>query len=183
MPGARCYDRGMAARTQVSPEEYAGTAYEEPDRELVRGELTPRSMPDLVHGTVQARLASVVLSLTERHRLFAATEVRLQLAGDLFRVPDISVFHGALPAELVPTHPPYGVIEIVSRDDRYTEVLQRLDEYHRWGVPHVGVVDPGIEKFSVYDDGGLRTVDRLQFPGTDRAITMGELVEGLPHPA
>ena len=174
----------MATRVQVSPEEYMRTAYEGPDPELVRGELKPRGMPDLVHGAVQARLASIVLSLAERHRLFAATEVRLQLAGDLFRVPDVSVFSGALPAELVPTRPPHGVIEIVSRDDRYTEVLQKLDEYHRWGVPHVWLVDPWLERLSVYDESGLRAVDCLQFPGTDRAITIGELVEGVkPHPA
>ena len=27
--------------------------------------------------------------------------------------------------------------QVVSRDDRYTDLLQKLDEYHRWGVPHI----------------------------------------------
>lgn len=171
-----------ATRARVSPEEYLATAYET-DPELVRGELIPRSMPDLVHSGVQGRLIVIVGSLTGSHRLLPAPELRLRLADDLIRVPDISVFRGAFPAERVPTSPPYAVIEIVSPDDRHTELLQKLDEYHRWGVPHVWLVDPWLEKLSVYD-GDLRAVERLQFPGTDRAITIAELVADLkPYPA
>jgi Uma2 family endonuclease len=172
----------MATQPQVSPEEYLATAYEPPDPEFVRGGLIPRGMPDFVHGMVQARLAGIVLSLAEHHRLFPAIAVRLRLAYDLVRVPDISVFRDSVAAELVPTSPPHAIIEIVSRDDRHIELLQKLDEYHRWGVPHVWLVDPWLEKLSVYD-GDLRAIDRLQFPGTDRAITIGELVADLkPYP-
>jgi Uma2 family endonuclease len=71
------------------------------------------------------------------------------------------------------------VIEIVSRDDRHTELLQKLDEYHRWGVAHVWVVDPWLERLSVYDGSDLRLATDLGLPGTDRRITIGELVQGL----
>jgi Uma2 family endonuclease len=164
----------------VSIDAYLGTTFGGPDRELVRGEIVERSMPDLVHSGVQARLVAIILALTERCRLFAFPELRLRLADDVVRVPDVTIFRDAIPTALVPAEPPHCVIEIVSRDDRYTDVLEKLDEYARWGVPHVWVVDPWLGSLSVYDGTGLRRLPQLELPGTGRPITLAELVEGLP---
>jgi Uma2 family endonuclease len=150
-----------------------------PDVEYVRGEIVERGMPDLVHSGVQKRLIVLLAAMEDRHRLFAFPELRLRLAGDLFRVPDVAVFAEAPPAQLVPDHPPLCVIETVSRDDRYTELLQKLDEYHRWGVPHVWVVDPWPERSSVHDGSDLRQVPELRRPGTDRGFDIRDLVRGL----
>jgi Uma2 family endonuclease len=117
--------------------------------------------------------------MEDHHRLFAFPELRLRLAGDLFRVPDVAVFAGTPPWQLVPDRPPICVIEIVSRDDRFTELLQKLAEYHRWGVPHVWVVDPWLERSSVYVESGLRPVRELVLPGMDRGFAIGELIRGL----
>jgi Uma2 family endonuclease len=111
-----------------------------------------RSMPDLVHSGVQARLVAIILALTERCRLFAFPELRLRLADDVVRVPDVAIFREAIPTALVPAEPPHCVIEIVSRDDRYTDVLEKLDEYARWGVPHVWVIDPWLAWISTDRD-------------------------------
>jgi Uma2 family endonuclease len=37
----------------------------------------------------------------------------------------------------VPDTPPLIVVEILSPDDRLTEVREKLEEYRAWGVPHV----------------------------------------------
>ena len=117
--------------------------------------------------------------MEDLHRVYAFPELRLQLADDLFRVPDVTVFSGAPPSQLVPDRPPLCVVEIVSRDDRYTGLVQKLDEYHRWGVGHIWVVDPWLERLCVDDGSDLRQVADLGLPGTDLRITIGELIRGL----
>lgn len=174
----------VATAIRVTAEQYLHMAKgsDRPDVEYVRGEIVERSMPDLVHSGVQKRLIVFLAAMEEAHQLFAFPELRLRLAEDLFRVPDVSVFAEAPPSQLVPDRPPVCVIEIVSRDDRYTELLQKLDEYHRWGVPHVCVVDPWLERLSIYDGSDARQVPELRLPGMDRGITIGDLVRGLKTP-
>jgi Uma2 family endonuclease len=149
------------------------------DIEYVRGEIVERGMPDLVHSGVQKRLIVVFSAMEDSHRIYVFPELRLQLAEDVFRVPDVTMFSGAPPSQLVPDRPPLCVVEIVSRDDRYTELLQKLGEYHRWGVQHIWVADPWLERLSVYDGHDLRETAELGLPGTERRITIGELIRGL----
>lgn len=170
----------MATTIRVSPQDYLRMTKESdrPDSEYVRGEIVERGMPDLVHSGAQKRLIVIFSSMEDLHRVYAFPELRLQLAEDVFRVPDVTVFSGAPPSQLVPDRPPLCVVEIVSRDDRYTELLQKLDEYHRWGVQHIWVVDPWLERLSVYDGSDLRQIAELGLPGTDRRITIRELIRG-----
>lgn len=170
----------MATTIRVSPQDYLGTAKgsDRSDIEYVRGEIVERGKPDLVHSGAQKRLIVIFSTMEDLHRVYAFPELRLQLAEDLFRVPDVTVFSGAPPSQLVPDRPPLCVVEIVSRDDRYTELLQKLDEYHRWGVQHIWVGDPWLERLSVYDGIDLRQTAELGLPGTDRRITIDELIRG-----
>ena len=171
----------MATTIRVSPQDYLrmGKPSDRPDVEYVRGEIVERGMPDLVHSGVQKRLIVIFSTLEDLHRVYAFPELRLQLADDLFRVPDVAVFSGAPPSQLVPDRPPLCVVEIVSRDDRYTGLLQKLDEYHRWGVEHIWVVDPWLERLCVYDGSDLRQAADFGLPGIDRRLTIGELIRGL----
>jgi hypothetical protein len=57
----------------------------------------------------------------------------MRLAPDLYRIPDVAVFAEREPQETVPSRPPVVTIEIVSRDDRYSAVLEKLAEYQQWG--------------------------------------------------
>ena len=171
----------MATTVRVTRHEYLRMAkgLDRPDPEYVRGEIVERGMPDLVHSGVQKRLIVIFSTLEDLHRVYAFPELRLQLAEDVFRVPDVTIFSGAPPSQLVPDRPPLCVVEIVSRDDRYTELLQKLDEYHQWGVPHIWVVDPWLERLSVYDGSDLRQTADLSLPGVDRRLAIEELIRGL----
>ncbi len=155
-------------------------ASDRPDAEYVRGEIVARGMPDLVHSGVQKRLVVIFALVEDAEKRYAFPELRLQLAEDVFRVPDLAVF-GDVPTQLVPNRPPLCVVEIVSRDDRYTELLQKLDEYHRWGVSHIWVVDPWLERLSVYDGSDLRQTTELSLPGGPRRITIADLISGLKN--
>jgi Uma2 family endonuclease len=155
----------MASRLQVAPGEYLATSFDGTDREYVRGEIVERSMPNFLHGEVQFELAFRFRQLRDSHRLFGCSETRMRLAPDLFRIPDIALFAGSKPAEPVPSQPPLVVIEIVSPDDRYSEMHEKLAEYQEWGVANVWVVDPQRRTFAVYEGAALRTVSKLALAG------------------
>jgi Uma2 family endonuclease len=155
----------MPSRLQVAPAEYLSMSFADLDREYVRGEIVERSIPDYPHGKMQAALGARFWPLRQSHRLFVCSETRMQLAPDLFRIPDVAVFAGKEPDERVPSHPPMVVIEIISPDDRYSDVLEKLAEYRHWGVPHIWVIDPHRRTFASYDAGALLTVSTLTLPG------------------
>ena len=85
------------------------------------------------------------------------TELRLQLEPDIFRIPDVCVFTEK-PGKLVPDTPPLIAIEIVSKDDRHTELLEKLEEYRRFGIANIWLVDPWLRRLSIWDEAGLRSV-------------------------
>jgi len=155
----------MASRLQVSPAEYLSTSFEGTDREYVRGEIVERSMPDNPHSKTQGELIYRFRQLRDSHRFFARPELRLRLATDLYRIPDVSVFAGEEPAERVPSHPPLVAIEIMSPDDRYQALMDKLAEYEQWGVPNIWVIDPDRRTFAIYEAGTLRAVTQLTLPG------------------
>ena len=66
-----------------------------------------------------------------------------------------------MPALDVPDTPPFVVIEILSKDDRYAEVIQKLDEYREWGVPNIWLIDPITKHLSVHTDLGPQNVAAL----------------------
>jgi Uma2 family endonuclease len=57
------------------------------------------------------------------------------------------------------------VVEIISPDDRYSEVLEKLAEYRQWGASHIWVVDPHRRTLAVYDAGALLPASSLALPG------------------
>jgi len=155
----------MASHLQVAPSEYLSTSFDGADREYVRGEIVERSMPNFLHGEMQFELAFRFRQLRDSHRLFGCSETRMRLAPDLYRIPDIAVFAESKPDEPVPSRPPLVVIEIISPDDRYSEMLEKLAEYQQWGVANIWVVDPHRRTLAANEDEVLRTVPRLALPG------------------
>jgi Uma2 family endonuclease len=51
-------------------------------------------------------------------------------------IADIAIFAGSHPPS-VPETPPLVVVEILSNDDRYLDLMQKLEEYRDGGVPHI----------------------------------------------
>ena len=113
----------MATKALITPQQYLATQFER-EPELVHGELVERPLPNLIHGRTQQRLAVHLDGVG-----YCCTEVRMRLAEDLYRIPDVAVFEGTGPSEAVPTTPPLLVVEISSPDDRLDAMLQKLDEY------------------------------------------------------
>ena len=99
------------------------------------------------------------------HRTYAFPEQRVQVKPVRFRVPDVCVYVGAEPEEQVFRTPPFLIVEILSRDDRASDLQEKIDDYLTFGVPFVWVVDPRTRRGYIHTsadsreakDGVLRT--------------------------
>lgn len=138
--------------------------FDGPDREFVSGETVERNVGEKPHSKAQTRLAAIFEELRKSRPLYAFTELRLRLGPEICRIPDLAVFAGQEPAENVPSVAPLVAVEIVSREDRYTEIVGKLEEYRAWGVAHVWLVDPWMSRLYVYGAAGLREVPAFHLP-------------------
>jgi len=164
----------VSTKTEVSAEEYLHMTFEY-DAEFVRGEIVQRGEPDNLHSQLQLLILLRLAELGQRQPVFPRPELRLKLAPNVYRIPDISVFGNEEPDEEVPSHPPLAVIEILSPDDRYSVLIEKLEEYRTWGVPHIWVVDGPNRRFSIYSEAGLESVSSLGIPQYSFEITASDL--------
>ncbi len=164
----------MSTRALVPVEEYLRMSFDGPDPEYLDGELVERNLGDDSHSSTQARLAIFFGKRLERLRI--RTELHLRLSPTHIRIADFAVFLEK-PAERIPTSPPHIVVEIVSPGDRYTEIHDKLEEYRRWGIKHIWLVDPASQNFSVYDEAGLREVPALGLPEFELTIQKSDVFE------
>lgn len=156
-----------AATTLVSVEEYLRTSFPDGDREYVDGKIVERNFGEKSHGKTQGELILLFGALRRTHRTFAFPEQRVQVSRARFRVPDVCVYLGGEPDEEVFTTPPFLVVEILSPDDRASEVQETIDDYLRFGALHVWVIDPRLKRGWVHTvegsrearDGVLRTAE------------------------
>jgi Uma2 family endonuclease len=162
------------AKASVSFDDYLRMSFPGADAEFVAGEIVERNMGEGPHSQVQTRLIEIFYDLRRRYRLHARAELRLRLSPDVCRIPDVSVFNDK-PLELVPSSPPWIVVEILSRDDRYTDLVAKLEEYRTWGVPHIWVVNPLQNRLEVYSAAGLAVTDAFRLPDLAIEIPAAEI--------
>lgn len=148
----------------VSVEEYLHTDYE-PDCDYVDGELEDRNVGEKDHSKVQKKLLVFLELHAEQWKIFVIQEQRVQVAQTRFRVPDLCVIAGPEPDEQIFQRPPFLCVEILSPEDRMSRMQRKVDDYLRFGVAYVWVIDPQTRKAWTYTadaisevrDGVLRT--------------------------
>lgn len=166
----------MLAKTQIGVEEYLDLAFDDrPAPDYADGEVVERTLPTPIHSQIQALLSSLFVTLAKRVALVPMSELRVQIAPRRFRVIDLAVYRGSRPQGRYATTPAFVAIEIVSPDDRYSELTHRLEDYLHWGVPHVWLVDPELKRLYEYSEAGLLQRASLQLPGFDFEISAQEL--------
>jgi Uma2 family endonuclease len=160
----------------VSLEEYLNTAYS-PDREFVDGEVVERNVGELPHSTVQSNL---VFFIRQRNpELFVYPEQRVRtIPGRRSRVPDICVTLQN-PHTDVFEFPPFIAIEILSRRDEMSDVLEKLEEYAAFGVPHIWVFDPRRRRAFTYENGRLEEVKADTITAGEIRLPLEEVFRGL----
>ena len=134
----------MASRTLISVEEYLRTSYR-PDRDYIDGEVLERNVGETDHSWLQTMISAYLVARRAQWGITVLVEQRVQVTATHFRVPDICVVLGPKPTEQVLTKPPFICIEILSPEDRWPRIQQRIDDYLAMGVPYVWVLDPGTK--------------------------------------
>jgi Uma2 family endonuclease len=168
----------MATKTQIRAEDYLRMTFEH-DAEFVHGEIVERSMPDYFHGRIEFLLSILFGRVIQSYPLYPCLEVRMKIKPDTYRIPDVAVFVGPPPQQPVPETPPLIVVEILSKDDRHSALIEKLEEYRVWGVPHIWVIDPLAKRFAVYYESGIQNVSSLSLHEYPFQLTPAELFESL----
>src|SRR5262245_39455225 len=134
--------------------------------ELVEGRLVPMSPVGTPHALVASRLLVMLAQHVRTHKLgFAVTELGCKLAvnPDTVRAPDVAfVRQASIPVSGIPrgfwAGPPDLAVEVLSPDDRPSEITEKVSEYLTSGVCLVWVIDP--------DERTVTTYRRLGAPST-----------------
>jgi Uma2 family endonuclease len=150
--------------TLISVDEYLHTVYD-PDCDYVDGEVLERNTADRKHSITQVEFSFFFRSRQREWNVFVFTEQRIQVLPTRFRVPDVCVYVGEEPKEDIFRQPPFLCIEILSPEDRIERTQEKIDDYLRFGVPYVWVVNPRARRGWMYTkdeireakDGVLRT--------------------------
>jgi len=143
----------MPSRTLVSVEEYLHTSYR-PDCDYVDGEIVERNLGELDHSDLQSEIVAYFRARKRKSGIYAFAEQRVQVSPRRFRIPDVCVVAGKKPTEQILTKAPLICIEILSKDDRIGKMQERIDDYLKFGVPYVWVVDPRTRRAWIYVKNG-----------------------------
>ena len=156
----------MTTGTAVSVDEYLHTDFV-PRREYVDGVLVPKAMPTRQHSKLQLRLAALIEEACPQYE--SMPELTLRITGQHYRVPDVVVDRRDNAQDPYPLTPVHLCIEIVSPEDRRSELLDKCKIYHAWGVPYTWILDPqtrqawqytrGLQAAEISQDGALMAGD------------------------
>lgn len=168
----------MRTGTLISVDEYLHTSYR-PDCEYLDGILLERNLGEHDHSRLQTLLAIYLGSREKQWGIHVVVEQRVQVKASRFRVPDVCAVKSDSPIEQIFTRPPFLCVEILSKDDRMSEMQERINDYLAFGVPYVWLLDPRIKRAYVYTPGGMHEVRDgvLRTANPDLAVPLAELFE------
>jgi Uma2 family endonuclease len=144
----------MATATQTSVTEYLNTTYR-PDRDYVDGEVLERNWGEYEHSRPQMRISAYFYNREQEWHIRVVPEQRVQVKPDRFRIPDVCVVLEGSPVESIYRHAPLLCVEILSKDDSFASMMERLDDYLAMGVENVWVIDPRLRRGYRYTAEGL----------------------------
>ncbi len=170
----------MATSTLVPLSEYLHSAYS-PDRDWIDGEVRERNMGEGPHSVLQ-KFFILFFGLREKEwNIRVLPEQRVQTSETHFRISDVCLTRRDGPLETIVRMAPLLCIEILSRDDRMSEIIEKMNDYFGMGVHSVWVIDPRTRKvFSGTADGSLEAiVDELTVGGTAIRVPVQEVFREL----
>jgi len=136
--------------------------------ELVNGVVNMMSPAGSEHGRVAARIGARLLVHVEKHNLgiayAAETGFRISTSPDTVRAPDAAFVSHERLASVEPTRgylplAPDLVVEVISPDDRFSEVETKASDWLSAGTEIVLVTDPENLVLKVYaNDSDIRTL-------------------------
>ena len=157
-------------------ETYLLTHYR-PDREWIEGRLLERNIGLMPHSIAVMAFIGHFSSREQSLDITVLPSLRVRVAANRYRVADLCILRSDAPYENIPTVPPLLCIEILSPEDSMGEMLERVDDYLRMGVPAVWLVDPWRRRaFAVDSDGTIRPERKeLTLAGTAICVPVPEI--------
>ena len=140
----------------ISIEEYLHTSVPDGDREYVDGAVVERNIGERDHSSMLGELIIFFAACKAARTVFAFPSLRVQVAPTRVRVPDVCVYIGSEPEEQVFRTPPFLVVEILSKDDRASDLQEKIDDYLAFGVRFVWVIDPRTRRGYIHTTAGSR---------------------------
>jgi Uma2 family endonuclease len=134
-----------------------------------------RAVPERDHATWQKILTRWFGDHERVWGIEVFPELRVQVAADNYRVPDVTVLSRSAPREQIVTQPPLAVFEILSPTDTMTEMLDRLADYQQMGIPAIWVIEPKKPAYYLYPSGQLTPATTFELPGTAFQVAMSEI--------
>jgi Uma2 family endonuclease len=106
----------------------------------------------------------------------AMVETRLQVTPNHFCVPDFMVVVGEDDNDRYVEKTPLICIEVLSPEDTWKRLREKLSDYLGMGVAHIWAFDPGTRMAHRFDADGLHPVTEaeLTVPGTEIRVNVVE---------
>jgi Uma2 family endonuclease len=147
----------MSVETLISVDEYLNTSYD-PDMEYVDGVLVERNVGDLSHSLVQRNIG---YHLTRKYpAIYALPELRSQTRSTRYRLPDVCVLL-TFPQTDYLLEAAFLAVEILSKSDSMTSMIEKLNEYSQKGVANIWLFDPRLEKMFTFRAHTLQEVEDI----------------------
>lgn len=164
------YPRSMQA-TLVPVEEYLRTNYD-PDCEYVDGQIVERNLGEKPHSRIQRKVITYLDNRSREFGIEVLPEQRVQVSRTRFRIPDVTVVRLPESEERIVTSPPFICIEVLSKDDTMYYMQEKIDDYLRFGVPYVWIINPLIKKAYVVTRAGMVEATSGSLETKDPAISL-----------
>ena len=165
----------MAAQPSLIPVEEYLRMSSDPDCEYVDGVIEERPVGEYDHATWQTILAAFFTIRQKELGIEARAELRVQVAPNRFRVPDVTILSRSAPREQIITHAPLAVFEILSPEDLMSRMLEKLADYERMGIGAIWVIEPKKQVCYHYRDGQLTPGTVFSLPGTSFSVPFSEI--------
>ena len=166
----------MAPGSLVSIHEYLNTSYR-PDCDYVDGMLLERHVGEYDHGRLQGAAGAYYFARRKDWGIDVVPEQRVQVSPTRFRIPDVCVIADVGQPEQIFRTPPLACIEILSKDDRLSEMQDRVDDYLKFGVCYVWILDPSRRKAWRCTADGMREVAELRTEQPETIVPLAALFE------
>jgi Uma2 family endonuclease len=168
----------MERSTLIPVDDYVSTSYR-PDREYVDGQLLERNVGEKDHSKLQMFLSAYLHNRREELGIHVFPEQRVQVKSTRFRIPDVCVVAGGEPEEQIFTSPPFLCVEILSKDDRMSEMQERIHDYLSFGVRYVWVIDPRTRQAYVHTSESSReATETLRTESPEIVVPLAALFGG-----
>ena len=167
----------MATQTRLSLEEYLQTSYR-PDCEYIDGEIQERNVGKWEHARTQFWLAGWFSKHEEAWGVMGSTEQRMRVTRTRVRIPDVVLVHSEEQPDIL-VRPPVLIVEILSPEDTYKAMQDRISDYRAMGVRSIWIIDPKTRSGRMCSGDLWTTAQILRVPETEIYVDLDVLFRAL----